>query len=240
MAMKVVSMKWAVPLLLLVAFYVGDQIRLGRPDHKYRLSIELETPEGAKQASGLLSVHPNRGYGGSDTGSSGPRTRGDAVVADLGGGKALVMLLAVGANLTDFDEPSFLAMRAIKAAGSNIAFREVKNFAGTAPVPVPSGFMPTLLAFTDVKDPTTARLVSDSDLETALGKGYRLRGISVAVVANGFWPVDFGGALGEPITRGIAETLPWLKTADGADTALSAAGLRPGSGYVSEAAFTRR
>lgn len=237
--MKLISMKWVVPLLLLVAFYVGDQIRLGRPDHKYRLSVEVETPEGHKQASGLLSVHLNRSYGGSGTGSSGPRTRGDAVVIDLGGGKAVVALLAAGTDAPSFDEPSFLAMRAIQAAGNYVAFREVKNFAGAAPVPVPVELMPALLAFTDTKNPASARRVSHGDLEAALGKGYRLRGISVAVVANGFWPIDFGGALGEPITRGIVETMPWLKTEDGASAALKAAGLVPSSGYAAEAAFTR-
>lgn len=237
--MKLVSMKWVVPLLLLVAFYVGDQIRLGRPDHKYRLLIEIETPEGLKQTLGLLSVHPNRSYGGSGTGSSGPRTRGDAVVVALDAGKAVVALLASGAAAPNFDEPSFLAMRAIHAAGNNVAFREVKNFAGAAPVPVPTELTPVLLVFTDMKNPATARRVADGDLEPVLGKGYRLRGISLAVVANGFWPIDFGGALGEPITRGITETMPWLKTPDGADTALKAAGLAPSSGYTSEAAFTR-
>lgn len=237
--MKLVSMKWVVPLLLLVAFYVGDQIRLGRPDHKYRLSIEVETPEGIKQAAGLLSVHPNRSYGGSGTGSSGPRTRGDAVMAVLGDGKAVVALLAVGADAPNFDEPSFLALRAIQAAGNSVAFREVKNFAGAAPVPVPAEFRPMLLAFSDIRNPATARLVSNGDLEPELGKGYRLRGVTVAVVANGFWPIDFGGALGEPITRGIAETMPWLKTASGADTALKAAGLKSSSDYAPEAAFSR-
>ena len=47
-------------------------------------------------------------------------------------------------------------------------------------------------------------MVSPDDAEAVLGKGYRLRGITAEVVPNGFWPLDFGGALGEPVTRGIA------------------------------------
>lgn len=237
--MKFLSIKWIVPLLLLAAFYVGDQIRLGRPDHKYRLTIEVETPDGPKSASGIVSVHPNRSYGGSGTGSSGPQTRGDAVVVDLGGGKAVVALLAVGENLADFDAPSFLAMRALNAAGHNIAFREVKNFAGAAPVAVTAAFMPALLAFTGVADPATARRVTQGDLEAPLGNGYHVRGVRLAVVASGFWPLDFGGALGEPITRGIEGRMPWLKTQGGPEAALRAAGLRSGSGIAAEDAFTR-
>ena len=29
------------------------------------------------------------------------------------------------------------------------------------------------------------------------GKGFRLRAITAEVVPNGFWPLDFGGALGK-------------------------------------------
>jgi hypothetical protein len=238
-SMKFLSMKWIVPLILLAAFYVGDQVRLGRPDHKYRLTIEVETPDGPKFASGVVSVHPNRSYGGSGSGGSGPRTRGDAVVADLGAGKALVALLAVGDNPIDFDASSFLALRAITAAGNPISFREVKNLADASPVLVTAAVMPVLLTFADIADPATARLVAHGDLEAAFGKGYRVRAVQLAVVANGFWPIDFGGALGEPITRGIEERMSWLKTKGGAEAALRAAGLKPGSGFAAKDAFTR-
>ena len=64
--------------------------------------------------------------------------------------------------------------------------------------------IPVLVAFADPADPGTARMVSPDDAEAALGKGYRLQGITAEVVPNGYWPLDFGGALGEPVTRGIA------------------------------------
>ena len=47
-------------------------------------------------------------------------------------------------------------------------------------------------------------MVSPDDAEAVLGKGYRLQGVTAEVVPNGFWPLDFGGVLGEPVTRGIA------------------------------------
>jgi hypothetical protein len=86
-------------------------------------------------------------------------------------------------------------------------------------------------------------VVSPEDAEAVLGRGYRLRGITAEVVPNGFWPVDFGGALGEPVTRGISGKLPWLNQADvsaAAATALKAAGL-PGVESIDAAgAFTRK
>ncbi len=84
---------------LLAVLFVGDQIRLHRPDHKFRLVVEVETPDGVKSASNIYSVTPNRSYGGSNTGeSSGPKTKGDAVFVDLGGGRNIVALLAVGSR----------------------------------------------------------------------------------------------------------------------------------------------
>src|SRR5438477_479074 len=61
---------------LLSALVIGDQIRLHRPDHKFRLVVEVETPDGVKSGSSVYSVTPNRGYGGSNTGESvGPKTK---------------------------------------------------------------------------------------------------------------------------------------------------------------------
>ena len=58
---------------------------------------------------------------------------------------------------------------------------------------------------------------------------------------NGFWPIDFGGALGEPATRWIETKLPWLNSADNpAAVALRAAGLPIGDGPDPKQAFTRK
>ena len=63
-------------------------------------------------------------------------------------------------------------------------------------------------------------------VEAALGKGRPAARISAEVVPNGLWPLDFGGSLGEPVTRGIEARLPWLSGPDdAAGRALKAAGL---------------
>jgi hypothetical protein len=51
--------------------------------------------------------------------------------------------------------------------------------------------------------------VQPDEVEATLGKGFRLHGISAVVVPNGLWPLDFGGALGEPVTGGIEAKLLW-------------------------------
>src|SRR5579864_4967593 len=55
---------------LLALLVVGDQIRLHRPDHKFRLLVDVETPDGVKSAANVLSVTPNRSYGGSNSGDN--------------------------------------------------------------------------------------------------------------------------------------------------------------------------
>jgi len=111
----------------------------------------------------------------------------------------------------------------------------------TGTVPVKGALVPVLIAFADPANPGTARVVTPDDAEAVLGKGYRLQGISAEVVPNGYWPLDFGGVLGEPVTRGIVAKLPWLNGANGsAATALRAAGLPGIDGIDAPEAFTRK
>src|ERR1700738_1131547 len=189
------NFKWLGPLALLAALVIGDQIRINRPGHKYRLPVEVETPERIKSASGVMAVHPDRSYSrGGHT-----RTKGDAVLVDLGGGKNLLALLAhIDDKSLDLGGMNYVALRAYKAAGRNVSFNEMSRMTGD--VPVTGALIPVLVAFTDPNDPGTARAVRPDDLETGLGRGFHLHGISAEVVPNGFWPLDFAGALGEPVT----------------------------------------
>ena len=159
------NFKWVGPIGLLAALVIGDQIRINRPGHKYRLAVEVETPEGVKSASGVLAVHPDRGY--SRKGST--VTKGDAVVVDLGGGKTLLALLAhIGDNGLELDGTNYVALRAFNAAGNKALFTEMNRMTGTAPVT--GSLVPVLAAFTDINDPTTMRVVKPDDLEAAFGK----------------------------------------------------------------------
>ena len=229
------NFKWIGPLALLAALVIGDQIRINRPGHKYRLTVEVETPEGVKSASGVMSVHPDRGY--SRRGHT--STKGDAVFVDLGGGKNLVALLAHIDGTLDLDGMNYVALRAYKAAGRNVSFNEMSRMTGT--VPVTGALIPVLVTFAVSGDPASALTVPPDDLAAALGKGFRLRGISAEAVPNGVWPLDFGGALGDPVTRGIEAKLPWWNRADNpAAIAIRAARLPAGEAIDPKEAFTRK
>src|SRR4051794_30091085 len=158
------NFKWLGPLALLAALVIGDQIRINRPAHKYRLTVEVETPEGLKSASGVMAVHPDRSYsrGGRTT------TKGDAIYFDLGGGKNLVALLAHIDKSLDLDGINYVALRAYKAAsGRNVSFNELSRLTGA--VPVKDALIPVLVSFADPGDPGTARMVAPEGVEASLG-----------------------------------------------------------------------
>jgi hypothetical protein len=229
--------KWAGLLGLLAVLVIGDQIRINRPGHKYRLTVEVMTPDGIRTASGILAVVPDRNYnrGGHTT------MRGEAVFVDLGQGKNLVALLAHqrGGKL-DLDDINYVALRAYGATrGNRVSFNDITRQTGI--VPVPGDQIPVLMSFGDPKDPKTARLVASDQAGAVLGDGYAIRGLTAEVVPNGFWPIDFGGVLGEPVTRGIDAKLPWLAApGEAAATALKAAGLPAVGTTEARDAFARK
>jgi hypothetical protein len=227
--------KWLGPLALLAVLVIGDQIRINRPGHKYRLTVEVETPSGTKAASGVLAVTPDRGYNNRGKSS----TSGDAVFVDLGGGKNLVALLAHLDNTLDLEAINYVALRAYgEAGGHRVSFNQMNRMTGI--VPVTGALIPVLVTFADPADPATMRSVAPDDLEASLGAGYRLHRVTAEVVPNGLWPIDFGGPLGEPVTRGIAAKLPWLDKQGAAAAALKAAGLTSAEPIDAREVFTRK
>ncbi len=227
--------KWFGLLGLLAVLVIGDQIRINRPGHKYRLSVEVETPAGLKSASGVLAVTPDRGY--SNRGRS--VTSGDAVFVDLGGGKNLVALLAHPDKTLDLEAINYVALRAYgEAGGQRISFNQMSRMTGV--VPVTGALIPVLVSFGDSAEPSSMRSVAPDNMEAGLGPGYRLHRITAEVVPNGFWPIDFGWILGEPVTRGIRAKLPWIDRDGAAAAALKAAGLTVAEPIDAREAFTRK
>lgn len=233
--------KWIGLAVLLAALVIGERTYLYRPDHKYRLTVDVDTPGGVRSASGVISVHPNRGYGGSGSGPAGPRIKGDAVFVDLGNGRNLTALLLHGTNPAETDGLSYLPLRAFAAAGRRVDFREVKKQTGA--VAVTGELIPTLVMFADVSNPASARVADPAKLSAVLGQGFGLRRVSLQIVPAGVWPLDFGGALGEPVTRNIQSRLPWLNDPGKAAVALHAAGIvavpPPDAGFNPAQAFQR-
>ena len=115
-----------------------------------------------------------------------------ATFVDLGGGKSLVALLAHLDGKLDLTAINYVALRAYNAAkGQRVNFNDMSKQTGV--VPVEGALIPLLLASSDPANPGSMKLVAPDDAEAALGRGFRLRGMTAEVVPNGFWPIDFGG-----------------------------------------------
>jgi hypothetical protein len=196
-------------LAFAVAVLLGwGWLYLARPEHKYRLTIEVQTPGGVRSASGVMAVHMGKDAGILPEAGGRSATKGDAIFVDLGDGKNLIAALAHGKNGLDYDGMNFLAENAFAAAGQKVPFKDVKQLRGK--VEVYGNLIPTLLTFANVADPNTARVLDPANIEVAFGAGYRLNRVILEMVPVGLWPFDFGGPLGEPVTRGIEKRLPWI------------------------------
>lgn len=173
---------------------------------RFRLTVEVETPQGLKSGSSVIetSIRDVKvGFRGLTYGA-----RGDAVFVDLGQGRHVIALLAFGPTGQDQDRLSRV-VRAALAPGQQRHWTEESSLRGKGDLP--PDYIPTLVTFTDLNDPKTARVVPPQEFESAFGPGVRFKRAWIETVSVGIWPLNLLGITGEPITRGIEQKLPWWK-----------------------------
>lgn len=71
---------------------MGDFIFFSRPDYKFRLMIEVDTPDGLKSGSGVMSVRTGKSLGLLPSAEE-TRSEGQGVPVDLGDKTAALMVL---------------------------------------------------------------------------------------------------------------------------------------------------
>jgi hypothetical protein len=110
--MKKLGIIAAVLVALIGGLVVAYNLAYPTYSHRYRLTIEVETPEGLKTGSSVIEPYfvaqpmiltSNIGVLG---------LRGDAVFVDLGGGKNVVALLGLGRTAQNSDALIRLAINA--------------------------------------------------------------------------------------------------------------------------------
>jgi hypothetical protein len=201
-------------LALAVAVLLGlGWLYLARPEHKYRLTIEVQTPGGVRSASGVMAVYMGKDGGILPEAGGSISMKGDALFVDLADGRHLVAALAHGKNAANFDGMSRLAMNAFAAVGQKVGFKEVNQLSGK--VELYGDLIPTLVTFTNPADPKTAEVLDPTNIEATFGNGFHLNRVTLEMVPVGLWPLDFGGQLGEPVTRRIETKLPWVTSVRG-------------------------
>jgi len=185
---------------------------------RYKLTAEVQTPDGVKTGSSVLEVSysHNGDWGG------GPHPAltltGQATYIDLGSGKNLFLLLTnrdsgrnsqmdnrdgnfehAGGALTAFSLP-------IKIFGLEWFYGQEPKLcsdlaiaSASGPIVVPIGNLPTLVTFSDINDYTSVKVVQPSELETDIGMGYKLLDARIE-------------AANEPVSHNIEQILTWWTT----------------------------
>ena len=187
-----------------MATFVLSGCGLGPPSYRFKMTVEVDTPEGLKSGSSVYEVVSNRQTdlvsGGS---SSTAELRGEAVAVDLGGGKTLFALLRLANAKNDDDN---LAIMSMKTLDPNFAYkradtaeRRLKGDGIRSPGDVASADYPMLVTFGNITDPASVVRVDPTNLLASFGSGVKLKRIWVEKTR-------------EAVTAGIEERLGWLLT----------------------------
>lgn len=197
-------MRW---FLLIVAMLVGAGLvyKLSLPVVSWhqKLTLTIETPSGPVTASSVTSLRrADRGklLALPDAGPLSSRFHGEAVVADLGGGRYLFALLGRQDQLAQKAFPDVMNTPEGRASWPQWA-REIARLRGARRLS--PDLYPLLVTFADIDDPTTVKRVDPANLAATFGPGYTLASISFEITD-------------EPVTEGRVEKfLPWLPGLDG-------------------------
>lgn len=204
--MRVIAGFWALVAAVLLAgceTAVEDQA----PDYRYRLTVEVETPEGLKAGSSVIEVQQTLGRAGSSPANQAVsrRVRGEAVAVDLPDGQTLYALLRSDFNI---DWASYLFVNLVPKSDEPFAdsLDNVLELKGEQTLPrmwPPVGHLgertayPMLVTFGDEADPTSVAKVDPDNLAATFGKGVKLKRITAELTDD-------------PVTTGIEERLGWL------------------------------
>jgi hypothetical protein len=178
------------------------------PDYRYRLTVEVETPEGLKTGSSVIEVKQRLVRAGSSPANMAVerRVRGEAVAVDLPGGRTLFVLLRSDNN---FEWASYVMQTLAPHSDSETFAQQLDNMLlleGEIVLPrtfPPVGHLeersayPMLVTFRDLDDPTSVEEVDPDDLAATFGGDVSLKRITVRITDG-------------PVTGGIEERLAWL------------------------------
>jgi hypothetical protein len=176
---------------------------------RFQLTVEIETPDGVKTGSSVVETNwtwqrPVAGI---------PFTkhvRGEAVFVDLGSGKHVVSLLVSGTTGEGVDWPTYLWQTFRQARKVEHVWQVLSATRAESDVQI--RWLPTFVNFSDINDPTTARVVyaggsiclprpgrndcNSQDIrdevkvdqfEQVFGPGYGFRRMTVRYVNPGLW-----------------------------------------------------
>lgn len=190
---------WTVLTLL---FKARPRRGRGNGVYRYRLTIEVDTPAGARRGSVVREIGWHTMWAPTpEAHAERVWQRGEAAVLDLPNGKTVFLLL--DPDPKDTIRAGFYTAYGVER-GYGTMLKEA-NASRSAFVFAPSHVLrthrlpvPHLVTFDDPARPETVRAVDPDDLCASFGEGYAVRRLTIEVTDD-------------PVTESIGHRLPWLE-----------------------------
>lgn len=181
------------------------------PAYRYRLTVEVETPEGLRSGSSVIEVQTSLASSSSiaSPGSVSHRVRGEAVVVDLPDSRTLFALLRSDVDMDWASRVMFmLARQGVPDAEDPFLarFNNLLKLKGTIELPRTwqdvahrneESAYPMLVTFDDLDEPTSVDRVDPENLAAKFGAGFSLKRITVELTDS-------------KVSSGLRGRLKWL------------------------------
>jgi hypothetical protein len=193
-------------ILAPLCLYFGYKLLYPTYTYRYRLSVEVETPDGLRSGSSVIEVRYEMFPKLLTERDHISRVFGEAVFVDLGQGKNLIGLLASGPGGEDVDYPGRVVFQAFKLDGNDPnTLKRLPGLRGKRDLDiyhsdkydVTKRLLPTFVTLTDLTDPGTAHIVPFGLFDRIFGAGFKLRSVVIEMTTD-------------PIAEGIESKIPWV------------------------------
>jgi hypothetical protein len=185
--------------------YFGYELLYPTYTYRYRLSVEVGTPDGLRTGSSVIEVRYETlpDVNGRNHVS---RIFGEAIFVDLGQGKNLIALLAAGPSGEDVDYPGRIVFVAFNLDGNDpdtpkrlpqLRGKRNLDIDHSSLYEVTKRFLPTFVTLTDLTNPSTVRVAPFGLFDETFGASFKLRTVAIEMTTD-------------PITKGIENKIPWI------------------------------
>jgi hypothetical protein len=192
-------------ILAPLCFYFGYKLLYPTHTYRYRLSVEVETPDGIRSGSSVIEVRYET-FPEINGRSHISRVFGEAVFVDLAQGKNLIGLLAAGPSGEDVDYPGRIVFLAFNLDGNDsdtpkrlpqLRGKRDLDIYHSSLYEVKKRFLPTFVTLPDLANPGTVRVAPFGLFDEIFGASFKLRTVAIEMNAD-------------PITQGIENKIPWI------------------------------
>jgi hypothetical protein len=192
--------KLGIFVAVVVGLYVLYRLVYPTYTYRYRMTVEVDVGGEIKSGASVIEVRLSKQPKFlPEVPAVATSVLGDAVFVDLGEGQNVFALLASGPDGMDVDFPQHVVPLYFKLSYADHDLVKFPHLQGSRDL---ESKLPILVTFADLNDPTTARVVRPDAFEQVFGPGVRFKRAWIEMT-------------GDPVTRGIEQRLPWLRSHKG-------------------------